>query len=118
MYGWVGAGRSLPHTRQLTPHCEIGGLALFWRYRNLHVLGAVLLVPSFQRIGPRRQSLYCKRPVVACHGEKWMGYNADVGAHPRVYVALHRDHDLFAREALGLRIALGRLRFVPLLIDL
>src|SRR6059036_1398039 len=42
----------------------------------------------------------------------------NVRAHPRMHVALHRNHDLLAREAAHFGIALGRLRFVPLLIDL
>src|SRR5450631_863456 len=52
---------------------------------------SVLFVHGFNYVGPRRKPLYCKRSVVARHGEEGVSDDADVRAHPGVYVALHRD---------------------------
>src|SRR5262245_36692906 len=39
--------------------------------------------------------------------------DADVCAHPRMNVALHRDHHFSLSELFHFRLALRRLRFVP-----
>src|ERR1039458_1098924 len=75
---------------------------------------SILLLPGLNHVGPRGQSSYCKRSVVARHGEEWMVDDADIGAHPGMDVAFDGDHDFLAGEGLNFGIAAGDLVVVPL----
>src|ERR1035437_4046126 len=70
---------------------EIYSLALLGAHRDRLLHRSVLLVPALNHVGPRRKSLYCKRSVVARHGKEGVTDHADIGAHPGMHVALHRD---------------------------
>src|SRR5438045_174178 len=78
------------------------------RARLLH--RPVLPVPGLDDAGPRRPSRYCKRPVVSSHGEEGVRHHTDIRPHPRMHVALHRDHHFLPPEALGERSLPRRLR--------
>src|SRR3954449_7775251 len=67
---------------------EVRRLAFFRADSHLLLLLAVFLMHDFDGVGPRRQSLQCISPIVARDGEERVRHHADVGAHPRVNVAL------------------------------
>src|SRR5207249_12066859 len=96
---------------------EVHRLALFGTDGHLHILRRVLFMPGLERIRTGRQTLDGEGAVVSGHRKERMIHNTDVRPHPGMYVALHRDHDFFASEALQFIFAFWRLRFVPLLID-
>src|SRR5581483_12304098 len=97
--------RNSVKTQSLTVVGNVNSLGVLSRNRNRRLFLAVLFVPGYQRIAPRRQSFNCIGSVVACHGEVGVVRYGDVGAHPRMYVAFHGDWriDLFPSEALHLR---------------
>src|ERR1051326_4308481 len=67
---------------------------------NMHrvLLLAQLLVPHRDRVVSRRNILPRTCPVRARDREVRMVHHSDPRVHPRVNVALHRDHHLGARE--------------------
>src|SRR4249919_3614709 len=109
----TGAGFPKPAPYLLSLIGEIYSLALLGAYGNRLFHWAVLFVPSLNYIGPRRQSLYCKRSVGSRHSEERVPHHADIRAHPGVHVALYRNHDFLAGEALRHRGLPRRLRLVP-----
>src|ERR1039457_2846923 len=96
---------------------EILSLAFLGAYRDGLVLRAVLLMPDLDGVGPWRKSLDGKRSVVAGHSKERMVYDADIGPHPRMDVALHRNHDFLPGKSLDLILAAGGLRLVPIVVD-
>src|SRR5579862_1308964 len=70
-------------------------------------------VPSRYGVGPGRHILDGERAVFAGDLIVRIIEHGDVGLHPGMDVALHRDGDLGAREALHDRRRSRRLRFVP-----
>src|SRR5215471_13925242 len=108
----------VPKTHSALPlDGKVHSLAFFRADRDLLLLSAVLLVPGLNRVGPGRESFYCKRSVVASDSEEGMADHTDVGPHPWVDVALDRDHDFLACEGLHLRRLAGGLGFVPIRVD-
>src|SRR4029077_11751943 len=79
---------------------EVYRLAFLRRHGYLDVLRRVQLMPGFQRVLSGGETFDGKRTVVARDRKKWMVHHSDIGAHPRVDIALHVDHDFFTREAL------------------
>src|ERR1035437_4478479 len=110
----TGAGFPKPAPFSLSLIREVYSFAFLGAYGDRLFHLSVLFVHGFNYVGPRRQPLNCKRSVVARHGEEGMSDHADVRAHPGMYVALHRDHDLLAIEALGQGRLSRRLRLVPI----
>src|SRR5713226_3071836 len=80
--------------------------------------GAVLLVPSLDGVGARRQVL--QREAAASAGDLEVGAleHGDVALHPRVNVALHRDGHFLAGKALRNRRSAGGLGLIPLAVEL
>src|ERR1035438_1961887 len=114
----TGASFPKPAPFSLSLIGEVYSFAFLGAYGDRLFHRSVLFVPGLNHVGPRRKPLNCKRSVVARHGEEGVSDYADVRAHPGVYVALHRDHDLLAGEALGQRRLSRRLRLVPIWVDL
>src|ERR1019366_1705184 len=110
----TGAGFPKPAPFSLSLIGEVYSFAFFGAYGDRLFHLSVLFVHGFNYVGPRRKPLYCKRSVVARHGEEGVSDHANVRAHPGVYVALHRDHDLLPVEALGQGRLSRRLRLVPI----
>src|SRR6516165_1547802 len=92
---------------------EVHGLRFLHSYSNPLLHGPELFVPSADRILARRQVLQLKAAILSRDVEEGVLEDGDVGAHPRMLVALHRNGNLLPREgSLEGRLA-GRLRFVP-----
>src|ERR1035438_2110056 len=92
----------------------VHGLRLFGRDRDFLILLAQFFMHESEGVVARRQSLVLVLPILGRYGEEWALHHVDVHLHPRMLVALDRQHDLFAREILldcGRR---RRLRLVPL----
>src|SRR5690242_992211 len=105
---WSGADFSLLWALARSPgllrpagsQCEINGLRFFGRYRDVLILGAVLLLPDFDGVIPRRHAFDREAAVLAGHREERMPHYADIRAHPRMDITLHRNHDFLFVEGL------------------
>src|ERR1019366_10411087 len=97
----TGAGFPKPAPFSLSLIGEVYSFAFLATYGDRLFHLSVLFVYGFNYVGPRRKPFYCKRSVVARHGEEGVSDYANVRAHPGMDVALHRDHDLLAGESLG-----------------
>src|SRR6266508_4402907 len=84
---------------------EVGRLTLGSRDRHGRRLCAELLMPCFDRIRSRRQSLDREAAVRPGDRVKRIGPHTDVRVHPTVHVALEIDHHLGRRERHRLRHA-------------
>src|ERR1035438_1077616 len=110
----TGASFPKPAPFSLSLIGEVYSLAFLGAYGDRLFHLSILFVHGFNYVGPWRKPFYCKRSVVARHGEEGVSDYANVRAHPGVHVALHRDHDLLASEALGQGRLPRRLRLVPI----
>src|ERR1039458_253824 len=110
----TGAGFPKPAPFSLSLIGEVYSFAFLATYGDRLFHLSVLFVYGFNYVGPRRKPFYCKRSVVARDGEEGVSDHANVRAHPRVHVALHRDHDLLAGEAFVQGRLPRRLRLVPI----
>src|ERR1051326_1237743 len=92
----------------------VDGLGLFGSDGHLLVLLAQFFVDEREGVIARRQALDFIFPIFVGDGEERALHHVDVHLHPRMLVALYRQHDLFACEGLLERGRRWRLRFVPL----
>src|ERR1022692_359209 len=114
----TGAGFPKPAPFSLSLIGEVYSFAFLATYGDRLFHLSVLFVYGFNYVGPRRKPLYCKRSVVARHGEEGVSDYSNVRAHPGMHVALHRDHYFLAGESLGQGRLPRRLRLVPVGVDL
>src|SRR5690348_2861449 len=70
-------------------------------------LSAEFFVPCLDRIGPGWKTLEIEIPVLICDCKVRMLEDRNVSPHPRVHVALHWNRNLFPREGLLDRHAVG-----------
>src|SRR6185369_15039563 len=105
-------GTSPGRPSALEGEVDLGGLARL--DRHLLRLGLELLVVRLDLVVARRQALDLEGPVLLGDREERMVQDRDVGAHPGMHVAAHREHDLLLVEGLGGLHALARLADVEL----
>src|SRR5712692_10134629 len=97
---------------------SVYGLAILGGQRHLLILLAQLLVHEGEGVVARRQALNGVLAVRAGDRVERVLHHVDVHLHPRVLVALYRQHDFFAGEALLQWSGLRRLGLVPLAVIL
>src|SRR5688572_24930273 len=89
--------------------------------RDLHRLfraHARTFMPGYDGICSRRHALDRKAAVFRTHRKEWVLQNADVGLHPRVLVALHRNHGFSRVQFMSERSRAIGLRLVPVRVQL
>src|ERR1039457_3155000 len=95
---------------------SVHGLTVFRSERDLLLLRAQLLLHERQRVVARRHALDFKLAVGSGDRIERALHHVDIHLHPRMLVALHRQHNFLAGEVLLESSGLRRLRLIPLAI--